>query len=72
VSGDVQARFCEGPRGQFPRSTHRVVLCRQDVQEPLKGVRQVLARLGLSLNEAKTQVVDAKSNHTRVAQKRTP
>lgn len=36
-----------------------VVLCRKDVQEPLKVVRQVLARLGLSLNEAKTQVVDA-------------
>jgi hypothetical protein len=24
VSGDVHARFCEGPRGKFPRSTHRV------------------------------------------------
>jgi RNA-directed DNA polymerase len=36
-----------------------VVLCRKDVQEPLKVVRHVLERLGLSLNEAKTQVVDA-------------
>lgn len=36
-----------------------VVLCRQDVQEPLDVVRQVVARLGLSLNEAKTQIVDA-------------
>jgi RNA-directed DNA polymerase len=25
VSGDAQARFCEGPRGQFPRSTHLVI-----------------------------------------------
>ena len=36
-----------------------VVMCRKDVQEPLKVVRHVLERLGLSLNEAKTQVVDA-------------
>ena len=36
-----------------------VVLCRRDVEEPLKVVRRVLARLGLDLNEAKTHVVDA-------------
>ncbi|MDH4207488.1 MAG: group II intron reverse transcriptase/maturase, partial [Anaerolineae bacterium] len=36
-----------------------VVLCRRDVQEPLNVVRHVLERLGLSLNEAKTQIVDA-------------
>ncbi len=36
-----------------------VVMCRRDVQEPLKVVRHVLERLGLSLNEAKTHIVDA-------------
>ena len=36
-----------------------VVLCRRDVEEPLKVVRHVLERLGLSLNEAKTRIVDA-------------
>ena len=36
-----------------------VVICRKDVEEPLKVVRHVLERLGLSLNEAKTHVVDA-------------
>jgi len=36
-----------------------VVLCRKDVAEPLKVVRHVLKRLDLSLNEAKTHVVDA-------------
>ena len=35
-----------------------VVLCRKDVEEPLNVVRQVLGRLGLSLNEAKTHIVD--------------
>ncbi len=36
-----------------------VVLCRKDVVEPLKVVRAVLARLGLTLNETKTTIVDA-------------
>ena len=36
-----------------------VVLCAKGVEEPLKIVRHVLARLGLTLNEAKTQIVDA-------------
>jgi len=36
-----------------------VVMCRGDVEEPLKVVRHVPQRLGLSLNEAKTHVVDA-------------
>jgi RNA-directed DNA polymerase len=33
--------------------------CRRDGQEPLQVGRRVLERLGLSLNEAKTQSVDA-------------
>jgi RNA-directed DNA polymerase len=37
-----------------------VVLCRRGVEEPLKVVRHVLGRLGLSLNETKTHVVDAR------------
>ena len=36
-----------------------VVLCRKDVEAPLKVVRRVLERLDLSLNEAKTRIVDA-------------
>ena len=36
-----------------------VVRCRQEVPEPLKGVRHGRERLGLSLNEAQTQGVDA-------------
>ncbi len=36
-----------------------VVMCRKDVEEPLKVVRHILERLDLSLNEAKTQIVDA-------------
>jgi RNA-directed DNA polymerase len=36
-----------------------VVMCRKDVEKPLKVVRYVLERLDLSLNEAKTHIVDA-------------
>jgi RNA-directed DNA polymerase len=36
-----------------------VVLCKEGVEEALKVVRHVLERLGLSLNEAKTRIVDA-------------
>jgi RNA-directed DNA polymerase len=40
-----------------------VVLCRGDVQEPLKAVRHIVQRLGLKLNETKTHIVDAKQTH---------
>lgn len=36
-----------------------VVMCRRDVEAPLKVVRHVLDRLGLRLNETKTHIVDA-------------
>jgi RNA-directed DNA polymerase len=37
-----------------------VVLCKRGVEEPLKVIRHVLDRLGLTLNETKTHIVDAK------------
>ena len=55
----THVRFCESPRGKVPRATRLVVMCRKDVEEPLKMVRHVLERLGLSLNETKTHIVDA-------------
>jgi RNA-directed DNA polymerase len=36
-----------------------VVMCRKEVAEPLKVVRHVLTRLGLTLNETKTSIMDA-------------
>ena len=36
-----------------------VVLCRRGTAEPMAVLRQILERMGLSLNEAKTQVVHA-------------
>ena len=37
-----------------------VVLCKRGVEEPLTVIRHVLERLGLTLNETKTHIVDAK------------
>lgn len=39
-----------------------VVLCRRGVDAPLKVIRHVLERLGLTLNETKTHIVDAKES----------
>jgi RNA-directed DNA polymerase len=36
-----------------------VVLCAKGVEEPLKVIRHILDRLGLTLSEAKTKIVDA-------------
>jgi len=36
-----------------------VVMCKEGVEEPLNVVRHLVERLGLSLNEAKTHIVDA-------------
>jgi RNA-directed DNA polymerase len=36
-----------------------VVLCRRGSEQPMAVLRQILTRMGLTLNEAKTQVIDA-------------
>lgn len=36
-----------------------VILCRRGTEQPLAVLRQILERMGLTLNEAKTKVVDA-------------
>ena len=61
MSGDVQARFCEGPRGQFPRSTHLVLLCRseEEAQRALAQVRPWPAHAGLKLQADTTRLVKA-------------
>ena len=37
-----------------------VIVCARGVEQPMRVLRRVLERLGLSLNEAKTRVVDAR------------
>jgi len=40
-----------------------VVLCRRGTEQPMALIREVLQRLGLSLNETKTKVLDARAEH---------
>ena len=61
VSREVHAAFCERPRVRFPRPTLLVILCRHDVSRPMDVLQTVLKRLDLHLNEAKTNVVDART-----------
>ena len=60
MSGDVHVRFCERPRGRFPRATHLVIICAtaKACEQAEARVRQVMARLGLELHLEKTRRVN--------------
>jgi len=64
VSGDVHARFCERPRGQFLRPTHLVITVRGHhtkrswAARALLRLQEHLTRLGVEVNREKTTVVD--------------
>lgn len=60
MSREVHVRFCESLRGRFPWATRLVILCRRGKSEQAMIVlRQILERLQLTLNEAKTKIVNA-------------
>lgn len=60
MSGDVHVRFRERLGGQFPGATRLVILCRRGKSEQAMTVlRQILERLELTLNGAKTKTVNA-------------
>jgi len=64
VSGDVHARFCERPRGQFLRPTHLVITVsghhskRGWAERALQRLQEYLARLRVEVNLEKTKMVD--------------
>jgi RNA-directed DNA polymerase len=60
MSGDVQVRFCESLGVRFPGATHLVILSRGKADEALEWTRGVLDRLGLTLNERKTSIRNAR------------
>ena len=45
---------------KFPRATHLVILRRGKANEALEWTRGVLVRLGLTLNEQKTRIHNAR------------
>jgi len=58
VSCEVHARFYEGPRGRFPRSTHLVVLgmSQQAVERAREVATEWLKGMGLGLKASKTRI----------------
>ena len=57
---EPHVRFCERLAVKFRRATHLVILSRGHAEEALAWTRRVMTRLGLTLNEAKTSVRDAR------------
>lgn len=57
---EPHVRFCERGRVRFPSATHLVILSRGHAVEALAWTRDVMTRLGLTLNEAKTSLKDAR------------
>jgi len=56
MSGDVPVRFCERLGVRFPRATHLVLCCRGTGEQALTTMRDMMRKLRLTVNEAKTGV----------------
>ena len=56
MSCEVQVRFYERLGVRLPGPTHLVILSRGKAAEALNWTRQVVARMGVTLNEAKTSI----------------
>jgi hypothetical protein len=55
MSREIPVRFCEGGGVRFPSATRLVILCRHTAQQALSKAREILSRIGLTLNEEKTR-----------------
>jgi len=57
---ELHVRFCEGGGVQPPSATRLVIVCRtrQDAQQAVQALKDIMARLRLSLHPAKTRIVD--------------
>ncbi len=58
---ESHVRFCEGGGVRAPSATRLVILSRGRAEEAVAWTRAVMTRLGLSLNEAKTSVRNARA-----------
>ena len=59
MSRDAHVRFCESLGVRSPGATHLVILTRRHAAEARDWTREVMTRLGLTLNETKTQLKEA-------------
>jgi RNA-directed DNA polymerase len=57
---EPHVRFCERAVVKFRRATHLVILSRRHADEALTWTKAVMTKLGLTFNEAKTSVKDAR------------
>ena len=55
MSGDVHVRFCERPRGRFPRATHLVVCGKAPAATKRGVVEAMMERLRVPVNATKTR-----------------
>ena len=60
MTRECHVRFCEGGGVRFPSATRLVICCRQTAAQVQPLVTQQLQALGLTLNPAKTRVLDAR------------
>ena len=59
MSGDVHVRFCESPRGKFPRATRLLILCQSKsaAENALNQASRYLEEeLLLTVNQEKTHI----------------
>jgi hypothetical protein len=57
---ESHVRFCESVGVKLPHATHLVMLSRGCATEALARTKAVMTRLGLTLNEAKTSLKNAR------------
>jgi hypothetical protein len=57
---EPHVRFCERAVVKFRRATHLVILSRGHADEALTWTKAVMTKLGLTFNEAKISVKDAR------------
>jgi RNA-directed DNA polymerase len=56
---ELHVRFCEGGGVRFPSATRLVVFTRHEPSGARQYIERILGKLGLTLSETKTRVVDA-------------
>ena len=59
MSREIPVRFCEGGGVRFPSATRLLILCRRTARQALSAAREILSRIGLTLNEEKTRTCHA-------------
>jgi hypothetical protein len=60
---ESHVRFCEGGGVRFPSATRLVILSRGHAAAALAWTKAVMTQIGLTLNEVKTSLKNAREEH---------